>query len=266
MTGGAVGVVEESRADGFAVGDHVLHGLGWREVAVLDAERRAGRRRDGRPGIRLPRRARHDRAHRVRRPDPHRRRSSPATSSSSRARPAPWAARSARSPRRSARAGSSAAPARPRRCATSSRTSGSTRRSTTRTARSRSSCARRRPTASTSTSTTSAVSTSRPRSGSLRLGGRIAVCGMISVYNDTEPAPGPAQPVAPHPDPRPHRGLPRRRPLRPGRASTPACAAQWLGDGRLQSRETFVDGIDGAVDAFLGVLRGENTGKMVVRL
>ena len=43
-------------------------------------------------------------------------------------------------------------------------------------------------------------------------------------------------------------------------------AAQWLGDGRLQSRETFADGIDGAVDAFLGVLRGENTGKMVVRL
>ncbi len=37
MTGGAVGVVEESRAEGFAVGDHVLHGLGWREVAVLDA-------------------------------------------------------------------------------------------------------------------------------------------------------------------------------------------------------------------------------------
>ena len=26
MTGGAVGVVEESRAEGFAVGDHVLHG------------------------------------------------------------------------------------------------------------------------------------------------------------------------------------------------------------------------------------------------
>ncbi|MBR7741816.1 integrase core domain-containing protein [Phycicoccus sp. BSK3Z-2] len=36
MTGGAVGVVEESRADGFAAGDHVLHGLGWREVAVVD--------------------------------------------------------------------------------------------------------------------------------------------------------------------------------------------------------------------------------------
>jgi NADPH-dependent curcumin reductase CurA len=37
MTGGAVGVVEESRAEGFAPGDHVLHGLGWREVAVTDA-------------------------------------------------------------------------------------------------------------------------------------------------------------------------------------------------------------------------------------
>ena len=33
-----------------------------------------------------------------------------------------------------------------------------------------------------------------------------------------------------------------------------------------QPRETFADGIDSAVDAFLGVLRGDNTGKMVVRL
>src|SRR4051812_27234283 len=37
MTGGAVGVVEQSRAEGFSVGDHVLHGLGWREVAVVEA-------------------------------------------------------------------------------------------------------------------------------------------------------------------------------------------------------------------------------------
>ena len=101
--------------------------------------------------------------------------------------------------------------------------------------------------------------------GSLRLGGRIAVCGMISGYNDTEPAPGPRNLgrliqtrgriegflVGDHYDlAREYAGL----------------AAQWLGDGRLQSRETFADGIDSAVDAFLGVLRGENTGKMVVRL
>ena len=47
MQGGAVGVVEESRAEGVAVGDHVLHGLGWREVAVVDA--RAARVVD--PGV-----------------------------------------------------------------------------------------------------------------------------------------------------------------------------------------------------------------------
>jgi NADPH-dependent curcumin reductase CurA len=38
MDGGAVGVVIASTADGIAIGDHVQHGLGWREYAVLDAE------------------------------------------------------------------------------------------------------------------------------------------------------------------------------------------------------------------------------------
>ena len=36
--------------------------------------------------------------------------------------------------------------------------------------------------------------------------------------------------------------------------------------GEPTSRDTFADGIHSAVDAFLGVLRGENTGKMLVRL
>ncbi|MFD1949987.1 NADP-dependent oxidoreductase [Sphingomonas arantia] len=35
MQGGAVGEVVESRADGFAVGDHVVHMAGWRDEAVL---------------------------------------------------------------------------------------------------------------------------------------------------------------------------------------------------------------------------------------
>ena len=101
--------------------------------------------------------------------------------------------------------------------------------------------------------------------GSLRLGGRIAVCGMISVYNDTEPAPGP-------------RNLARLIQTR-GRIEGFLVgdhydlageyfrrAAGWLADGTLSLRETSVDGFENAVDAFLGVLRGENTGKMVVRL
>jgi hypothetical protein len=36
LDGWAVGQVVESRAPGFAVGDHVLHMLGWRDFAVLD--------------------------------------------------------------------------------------------------------------------------------------------------------------------------------------------------------------------------------------
>ena len=37
MTGGAVGTVTESRADGFAVGDQVMHMDGWRDTTVIAA-------------------------------------------------------------------------------------------------------------------------------------------------------------------------------------------------------------------------------------
>lgn len=39
LDGGAVGTVIASRAEGFAEGDSVLHGLGWRDVAVLPGAR-----------------------------------------------------------------------------------------------------------------------------------------------------------------------------------------------------------------------------------
>lgn len=35
---------------------------------------------------------------------------------------------------------------------------------------------------------------------------------------------------------------------------------------KLSTRETVVDGVAHAPKAFLGLLRGENTGKMIVRL
>jgi NADPH-dependent curcumin reductase CurA len=43
-------------------------------------------------------------------------------------------------------------------------------------------------------------------------------------------------------------------------------AARLLADGSLRTAETVVDGLDAAPDAFFGVLRGANVGKMLVRL
>ncbi|WP_019811662.1 NADP-dependent oxidoreductase [Saccharomonospora halophila] len=95
--------------------------------------------------------------------------------------------------------------------------------------------------------------------------GRIAVCGMISQYNATEPAPAPRNLsqiiakrftmrgflVADHEDARP-------RFLRD--------VAPLVKDGRLTYSETVVDGITNAPQAFLDLLAGANTGKMLVRL
>jgi NADPH-dependent curcumin reductase CurA len=40
----------------------------------------------------------------------------------------------------------------------------------------------------------------------------------------------------------------------------------WLKDGSLVPRQTVVDGLDNATGAFLGMLKGRNVGKMLVRL
>ncbi len=41
---------------------------------------------------------------------------------------------------------------------------------------------------------------------------------------------------------------------------------QWIASGAVQSRDTVVDGLDNMPEAFLGLFKGENTGKMLVRL
>lgn len=101
--------------------------------------------------------------------------------------------------------------------------------------------------------------------GALNLRGRIAICGMISVYNNTEPAPGP-------------RNLARLIQTR-GRIEgflvgdhydlQPQFVREvgpWVAAGQLKYRETVVQGIENNLEAFLGVLRGDNTGKMLVKL
>ena len=94
--------------------------------------------------------------------------------------------------------------------------------------------------------------------------GRAALCGAISTYNATEPPPGPRnlfQLVA--------KGLTLKGFIVSWYAAEhgPAFAAEvgdWLRSGQLTYDETVVQGLDRTVDAFLGMLRGDNTGKMVV--
>ncbi|MFI5685571.1 NADP-dependent oxidoreductase [Streptomyces sp. NPDC051636] len=101
--------------------------------------------------------------------------------------------------------------------------------------------------------------------GAMRTGGRIAMVGAISGYNATEPAPGPHNLF---------QAAAREVTLR-GMLVTSHLdlfpewigkAAAWLADGTLHTEETVVDGIEKAPDAFLAMMRGANTGKMLVRL
>jgi hypothetical protein len=95
--------------------------------------------------------------------------------------------------------------------------------------------------------------------------GRIALCGAISQYNATAPVPGPDNLAL---------AIGKRLTLRGFIVMdhfdlAPAWigrAAGWLADGDLRVDETVVDGVQNAVEAFLGLLRGANTGKMLIRL
>ena len=95
--------------------------------------------------------------------------------------------------------------------------------------------------------------------------GRIVMCGMISMYNATEPVPGPANLahiitkkltmqgfiVTDHFDKMQqfHKDM-----------------AKWIGEHKIKWKETVVDGIENAPGAFIGLFKGENFGKMIVKI
>jgi NADPH-dependent curcumin reductase CurA len=99
----------------------------------------------------------------------------------------------------------------------------------------------------------------------LRTHGRVIACGAISRYNDAEVQPGPRNfffvvtkrlriqgfIIFDH-----NQRFPEFL----------AEAGQWLRDGKLQYRETIVDGFENVPSAFLGLFHGENVGKMLVRV
>jgi hypothetical protein len=101
--------------------------------------------------------------------------------------------------------------------------------------------------------------------GSLRKYGRAALCGAISGYNATEAPPGPRNMMLIVGQELSLRGfiVGSHTDLRPQFQET---VSEWLRSGELQARETVVDGLENAPSAFLDMLRGANTGKMVVRL
>ncbi|MFK7916512.1 MAG: NADP-dependent oxidoreductase [Ilumatobacter sp.] len=99
----------------------------------------------------------------------------------------------------------------------------------------------------------------------LKLNGRVALCGAISVYNNTEPAPGPNNLAM---------AIGKQLTMRGFIVSSYDSmrtdfineVGGWLRDGLLRNDETVVDGIEHAGEAFIGLLAGANTGKMIVAL
>jgi NADPH-dependent curcumin reductase CurA len=101
--------------------------------------------------------------------------------------------------------------------------------------------------------------------GVLNVHGRAALCGSISRYNAVAPSPGPSNL---------HLAVGKRLTLRGFLVSDHldlmpemhVTVGEWLRSGRVHIRETVTEGLETAVPAFIGMLRGENTGKTIVRL
>ncbi|WP_238782922.1 NADP-dependent oxidoreductase [Streptomyces monomycini] len=95
--------------------------------------------------------------------------------------------------------------------------------------------------------------------------GRVALCGAVSEYNATTEPRGPRNMTE---------LVKKRLTLRGFEVGDHAAlrprfereVAQWLTAGQLVFRETVEDGIDRAVEAFLGMMDGRSVGKMLVRL
>jgi NADPH-dependent curcumin reductase CurA len=99
----------------------------------------------------------------------------------------------------------------------------------------------------------------------MRVGGRIALCGMISQYDESAP---------PNDINRLIEAVLRRVTLRgfivrdheEARPEFERTVSAWISSGEVTPLQTVVDGIENAVGAFLGMLKGDNVGKALVRL
>jgi NADPH-dependent curcumin reductase CurA len=100
---------------------------------------------------------------------------------------------------------------------------------------------------------------------SAKLFARFAICGMISIYNATRPEPGPSNLAQ----------LIGKNIRMEGFivshhfAMMPqfiADLSRWVAEGKVTWKETIFEGLDQAPEAFIGLFKGENLGKMLVKL
>lgn len=98
---------------------------------------------------------------------------------------------------------------------------------------------------------------------------RIPVCGRIANYSDTSPPPGPDRTVQ-------LMGAVLTKRLRIQGFIVRDFASQtkdfarevggWIREGRIKYREDVVEGLENAPEAFMGLLKGKNFGKLLVKV
>jgi len=99
----------------------------------------------------------------------------------------------------------------------------------------------------------------------LRVHGRIIACGGISGYNEEKARPGPSNLFNITTKRLTMKGL-IVRDWMDHQNEFEKEVGGYLQSGKLKSKETVVKGLDQAEGAFIGLFKGENIGKMVVRL
>lgn len=95
--------------------------------------------------------------------------------------------------------------------------------------------------------------------------GRMSICGQISQYNLEKPEPGPrilAYVLVKQLKVEGFIVFRWQNRYQEGIVQM----AKWLGEGKLKHREEIVDGFENTVKAFIGMLKGDNTGKMLVKV
>ena len=99
----------------------------------------------------------------------------------------------------------------------------------------------------------------------LRVHGRMIACGSISGYNEEKPRPGPSNLFNITTKRLTMKGLIVRDWL-DRQSEFEKEVGGYLQSGKLKNKETVVVGLDRAEEAFIGLFKGENIGKMVVKL